>query len=115
MNLKKGLLTPGVKESMDRHRTMNEWTEDILNLNEEDPIGYMFEVDLEYPKNLHKDETHDNFPLAPESFKIEKYLLSPIKKTWVISLVSSMDPRSFVSLSEIKQTTYAMQGISSFT
>ena len=80
VNLKKGLLTPGVKESMDRHRTMNEWTEDILNLNEEDSIGYMFEVDLEYPKNLHKDETHDNFPLAPESFKIEKDLLSPYQQ-----------------------------------
>ena len=80
VNLKKGLLTPGVKESMDRHRTMNEWTEDILNLNEEDSIVYMFEVDLDYPKNLHDDETHDNFPLAPESFKIEKDLLSPYQQ-----------------------------------
>ena len=80
VNLKKGLFTPGVWESSDRHRTMNEWTEDIMNLNEEDSIGYMFQVDLEYPANLHADETHDNFPLAPESFKIEKDLLSPYQQ-----------------------------------
>ena len=76
MNLMKGLPTPGITESMDRRRTMNEWTEDIMNLNEEDSIGYMFEVDLEYPTNLHADAAHDNFPLAPESFKIEKDMLS---------------------------------------
>ena len=80
VNLKKGLFTPGVWESMDRHRTMNEWTEDIMNLNEEDSIGYMFQVDLEYPTNLRADETHDNFPLAPESFKIGKDLLSPYQQ-----------------------------------
>ena len=80
VNLKKGLLTSGVFESMDRHRTMNEWTEMIINLNEEDSIGYMFQVDLEYPENLRADETHDNFPLAPESFKIEKDLLSPYQQ-----------------------------------
>ena len=80
VNLKKGLLTSGVFESMDRHRTMNEWTEDIMNLNEEDSIGYMFQVDLEYPTNLRADEEHDNFTLAPESFKIEKDLLSPYQQ-----------------------------------
>ena len=80
VNLKKGLLTPGITESMDRHRTMNEWTEDIMNLKEEDSIGYMFQVDLEYPANIRADDTHDNFPLAPESFKIEKDLLSPYQQ-----------------------------------
>jgi hypothetical protein len=80
VNLEKGLLTSGVFESMDRHRTMNEWTEDIMSLNEEDSIGYMFQVDLEYPEKLRADEAHDNFPLAPESFKIEKDLLSPYQQ-----------------------------------
>ena len=79
VNLKKGLIT-GITESMDRDRSMNEWTDTIMNLNEEDSIGYMFQVDLEYPTNLRADETHDNFPLAPESFKIEKELLSPYQQ-----------------------------------
>ena len=79
VNLKKGLIT-GITESMDRDRSMNEWTDTIMNLNEEDSIGYMFQVDLEYPTNLRADETHDNFPLAPESFKIEKDLLSPYQQ-----------------------------------
>ena len=55
VNLKKGLLTPGITESMDRHRTMNEWTEDIMNLNEKDSTGYIFQVDVEYPANLRAD------------------------------------------------------------
>ena len=37
----------------------------------------MFKVDLVYPKNLHLDKMHDNFPLAPEAIKIEKDMLSP--------------------------------------
>jgi hypothetical protein len=40
----------------------------------------LFQVDLEYPPHLRADETHDNFPLAPESFKIEKDMLSPYQQ-----------------------------------
>jgi hypothetical protein len=78
VSLKKGLHTPfpAITDGADRFRTMQEWTDDIININEEDSIGYMFQVDLEYPKNLRADEKHDNFPLAPESFKIEKDMLS---------------------------------------
>ena len=80
LDLKKGLPTPGVIESMDRQRTINEWTEDIMNLKDDDSKGYMFQCDLEYPAHLRADNTHDNFPLAPESFKIEKDLLSPYQQ-----------------------------------
>ena len=76
VNLKKGLPTSGVFESMDRHRSMNEWEQDIMNLKDNSDTGYVFEVDLEYPENLHLDPMHDNFPLAPESFKIEKSMMS---------------------------------------
>jgi hypothetical protein len=55
---------------------MKEWENDIMNLHDEDNTGYVFEVDIEYPENLHLDPMHDNFPLAPESFKIEKSILS---------------------------------------
>ena len=57
--------------------SMRQWEEEIKRLDDKSALGYMFECDLEYPQHLHLDEKHDNFPLAPESFKIEKELLSP--------------------------------------
>ncbi len=37
--------------------------------------GYILEVDLEYPVNLH--ENHGSFPLAPEKLAISSGMLSP--------------------------------------
>ena len=37
---------------------------DIMLINDKSPIGYILEVDLKYPDELH--ELHNNFPLAPE-------------------------------------------------
>ena len=59
------------------NKTLQEWEMDIKNLQDDSNTGYMFEVDLVYPKNLHMDKMHDNFPLAPETIKIEKDMLSP--------------------------------------
>ncbi|GFT65521.1 uncharacterized protein TNCV_649231 [Trichonephila clavipes] len=39
--------------------------EDILNLSDESDVGYILEVDLEYPSDLH--DKHSDFPLAPEN------------------------------------------------
>ena len=58
------------------NKSMSEWEQDILSLKDDDDTGCMFEVDLEYPEKLHLDKMHDNFPLAPETFKIEKDKLS---------------------------------------
>jgi len=47
-------------------------------IDTEGDIGYILEVDLYYPKRLHKN--HDNFPLAPENIQIEYQNLSPYAK-----------------------------------
>ena len=45
-------------------------------INTEDEAGYILQVDLEYPKELH--DAHNNHPLAPESLLINKiYKLTP--------------------------------------
>ncbi|GFW64833.1 uncharacterized protein TNCV_3066901 [Trichonephila clavipes] len=47
------------------------WTDEdvnFMNLPDDSQIGYIFEVDLEYPDELH--DLHNCYPLAPE--KIEK-------------------------------------------
>ncbi|XP_031632653.1 uncharacterized protein LOC116346631 [Contarinia nasturtii] len=52
----------------------------ILNLKDESDMGYIFEVDLHYPSNLH--EKHNDFPFCPEKrtipgiTKIDKLLLT---------------------------------------
>ncbi|GFW86215.1 uncharacterized protein TNCV_4779271 [Trichonephila clavipes] len=44
----------------------NDLTEqDILNLSDVSDVGYILEVDLEYPSDLH--DKHSDFPLAPEN------------------------------------------------
>ena len=61
-------------------KTMQEWEQDIKNLKDDSETGYMFEVDLVYPKSLRMDKMHDNFPLAPEPIKIEKDMLSSYQR-----------------------------------
>ena len=40
------------------------------NYDEDSDIGYYLEVDVEYPKNLHK--LHSDLPFLPERMKINK-------------------------------------------
>ena len=47
------------------------FTEDFIkSYDEEGDIGYLFAVDVEYPKNLHM--LHSDLPFLPERMKINK-------------------------------------------
>ena len=48
--------------------------EDILNHPINDKVGYICEVDLEYPDGLH--QMHNDYPLAPEKLEVQKEWLS---------------------------------------
>lgn len=47
-------------------------------IKNEPNIGYILEVDLEYPKQFHDE--HNDYPLCSETTKIDKESLSPYAK-----------------------------------
>ena len=47
---------------------------DVVSINEKRPIGYLLEVDLEYPDKLH--ELHNDYPLAWEKLAVSSDMLS---------------------------------------
>ena len=47
---------------------------EVNSVSEKNPIGYIFEVDLEYPDELHA--LHNDYPLAPEKLAIPYDMLS---------------------------------------
>jgi len=50
----------------------------IMDIGEDDEIGYIFDVELSYPSKLHDE--HNDYPLAPESFEVSADLHSPYMK-----------------------------------
>ena len=49
---------------------------DVNSIGEKSEIGYIFEVDLEYPDKLH--ELHKDYPLAPEKLAASSDMLTKI-------------------------------------
>ena len=47
---------------------------DVMSINEKSDVGYILEVDLKYPKELHK--LHNDYPLAPEKLIVTNDMLS---------------------------------------
>ena len=48
---------------------------DFMSVPDEGPVGYILEVDIEYPDELHDE--HNDYPLCPESIVIDENELSP--------------------------------------
>ena len=50
----------------------------IMKYSDDDDVGYILEVDLEYPKELH--DLHKDYPLAPEIMTVNENMLSSVQK-----------------------------------
>ncbi len=50
----------------------------LLSTPSDSDVGYILELDLEYPEELH--DLHSDFPLAPEKTVVEELWLSPYQK-----------------------------------
>ena len=58
--------------------------EEILNKKENAKKGWILEVDLEYPADLHKE--HNSYPLAPEKKVVKKESMSDYQKNLIKEL-----------------------------
>ena len=58
----------------DFHRVKNINGFHVMSVNEKSYTGYILEVDLEYPDELH--ELHNDYPLAPEKLAVSNDMLS---------------------------------------
>lgn len=53
-------------------------TKEILEMSDESDYGFIFEVDLEYPENLHM--AHNDFPFCPERSKLPEQAFDILKE-----------------------------------
>ena len=55
-------------------KNIDKMKQKLMNIKSNSSTGYILEVDLEYPQELH--DTHNDYPLAPEKSNIPKEWLS---------------------------------------
>ena len=48
---------------------------DVHSLADDNPTGYILEVDLKYPDNMY--DLHSDYPLSPETMAVQDPMLSP--------------------------------------
>lgn len=63
-----------------------ELNDPLLSIPVDDPIGYVFEVDLEYPTTLH--DLHNAYPLAPEHTDKKLMLTLNNKNNYIVHLTT---------------------------
>ena len=51
-------------------KDINKIEQKLMNIKNNSSTGYVLQVDLEYPQNLHN--IHNNYPLAPEKINTPK-------------------------------------------
>ena len=71
--IEKGL-RGGISYIAKRYAKANNNVFDVNSVSEKSPIGYILEVDLQYPDELHV--LHNDYPLAPEKLAISYEMLS---------------------------------------
>ena len=64
---------------------------DVGQISDDSKTGYILEVDLQYPEDLH--DLHSDYPLVPENVTVTEDMLSPYSKNLLESL--GMKPASF--------------------
>ena len=55
-------------------KNIDQIEQELMRIKNNSPTGYVLEVDLEYPQELH--DIHNDYPLAPEKINIPKEWLS---------------------------------------
>ena len=81
---------------------------EILKLEDEADYGYLFEVDLEYPSELHAATA--DFPLAPEGAYIEEDMFSPFMRTLFDEMCAARAcPNKYQSYRKLLLTQYAKE------
>ena len=72
----------------------NETTEAVLSTSKDADQGFILEVDLDYPPELHKD--HNDYPLAPEKMKVTNTMMSPYQQKLIEELGTSFECKKLV-------------------
>jgi len=66
---------------------VNAELDEVLTMPDDAAEGYIIEVDLEYPEHLH--DSHNDYPLAPETISVKEQWLSDYQHTLVNELGAS--------------------------